>query len=499
MAETTELTREVASALKDYEHPTFLGLMRSVDPVLLAHGGPTALRVYRDLERDAHVHAVMQKRRFAVVGRPWEVLPASQRLRDRKAADLVKAQLEAMDFDGLCLGLLQGLLLGYAVAEVMWEVRDGALWAVAGLQRRSERFVFKARDEGGWETRLRTLQEPLEGEALPERKFIVHSCGAWDGNPYGIGLGHQLYWPVEFKRQGLTFWLVFADKYGSPTVVGEYEQGRATPAERSQLLTNLKHISQEAAITVPKGTVVRLLEATRSGSVETYEQLVRIMDEQVSEAVLGETGSTNQHGSGGSRARDQVGNAVRLEVAKADADLLSATLQRTLLRWIVELNCPGAGVPTVWRNFEEPIDLKGRAERDQLLFQMGFRPTLAEVQATYGGEWVDIKASLGTAGGAIPNPTGLPEGGVELGEGGPGEGDPVDALADQAEAAGAKAMAALLEPVKRLVRDASSLDEIRDGLLECYPDMDTPAFAELLTQAFLAANLAGRDQVRRGR
>ena len=74
--------------------------------------------------------------------------------------------------------------------------------------------------------------------------------------------------------------------------------------------------------------------------------------------------------------------------------------------------------------------------------------------------------------------------------------DPADRLANQVEAAAAGAMTGLLEPVRRLVKSAQSLAEIRDGLLDLYPRMDTAAFAEVLTQAFLASHLAGRVAVR---
>lgn len=49
-------------------------------------------------------------------------------------------------------------------------------------------------------TGLLTAENMLTGVELPERKFIVHRCNPEDDNPYGTGLGLQLYWPV-FKRK----------------------------------------------------------------------------------------------------------------------------------------------------------------------------------------------------------------------------------------------------------------------------------------------------------
>ena len=40
---------------------------------------------------------------------------------------------------------------------------------------------------------------------------------------------------------------------------------------------------------------------------------------------------------------------------------------------------------------------------------------------------------------------------------------------------------------------ASSLEEVRDRLLDAYPDMDVSGFAALMQRALAAAELAGRD------
>jgi phage gp29-like protein len=167
--------------------------------------------------------------------------------------------------------------------------------------------------------------------------------------------------------------------------VGEYPNG-TSKADQDKLLASLSTIASEAGIIVPQGMVVKLLEAARSGSIDTYEQLARYMDEQISECVLGETLSTNI-GSSGSLAAAKTHNEVRLELAKGDSDLLSDTLNETLIRWIVELNLPGANPPKLWREFAEVDDLKIRSEMDKNLVDMGFEPDLQYINETYGGKW----------------------------------------------------------------------------------------------------------------
>ncbi len=108
---------------------------------------------------------------------------------------------------------------------------------------------------------------------------------------------------------------------------------------------------------------------------------------------------TTSAGEAGSRALGEVHNAVRLELAKADADALSDTLNATLVRWLVELNLPGAPPPRLWWNFSTPDDLNTLAERDKRLSRIGFRPTLERITDVYGAGYEALAApAAGQAG-----------------------------------------------------------------------------------------------------
>lgn len=373
---------EIASIIRDHTRVrTYGGVLDNLDDTLRTRGQAKGLKLYDELERDPHAYAVLQKRKLAVTARPWQVDPASDRRDDRKAAELVRLQLQRLGFDRLTTDLLDATLKGYAVAEVLWAVEGTQVVAREVIARDQRRFAFLE----DMSLRLLTADRLADGEAVPERKFIVHRFGAKDGSPYGLGLGHKLFWPVYFKRQDITFWLTFADKFGTPTSVGKYPP-HTPKTDQDKLLEALRAIAQDAGVIVPEGMVIELLEAKRSGN-DTYEVLARYMDEQISECVLGETLTTNI-GDSGSRAASQTHNDVRIELARADADLLSETINSTLVRWIVDFNLPGAGYPTVYRLFDEAEDLEARARVDEALHRMGYEPeSIEQINETYGGKW----------------------------------------------------------------------------------------------------------------
>jgi len=403
------LGREIAGIERSIHEFLFYGGRPTVlingDDVLRTRGRSKGLKIYAELERDAHVLAVVSKRKRAVTAREWHVTPASQDAQDIAAADLVKATLAHLRFDKLTKSLLDAVMKGYSVVELMWDLVPGSALGLAGdsylvptkyKKRDQRRFVFDLEDR----PRLLVSGQALSGEELPPRKFIVHTYGEADDSPYGRGVGSALFWPVFFKRQNISFWLVFCDKYGSPTAVGEYPIG--TPEkEQNQLLQTLRGISQDAAIVVPQGFTAKLLEAARSSGGDSYKTMCAYMDAEISKAVLGETLTTEVGSSGGNRALGEVHDKGRVELAKDDADDVCYTLNSTIVQWIIDYNFPGRKAPEVWRSFDEPEDLDKAADRDTKLKEQGWVRTEESFRSTYGDGYQRLVAP-------IPAQNGLP-------------------------------------------------------------------------------------------
>lgn len=492
VASKKELTNEIATIGRDITAPLASFVLRPRDEVLLQQGGGKGLALYDSIRRDPHAGAVLRKRRTAVVAREWEVVAAGESPREQAAAELVRGALQLLPFDRFCLGLLNCQLYGYAVAELIWGAAtiEGVprLVPVKAKVRNPRRFVFAVETGRGEEQlRLLTLEAPVEGEALPDRKFVVARFGEEETeDPYGLGLGNPLFWPVYFKRQGIAFWMTFVERFAAPTTVGEYPPG--TPEEEQhKLLSALQALSNETGVIVPSGTVLKLLEAQRSGSIDSYEKLCRYMDEQISEVVLGETLSTNI-GRSGSYAASQTHQEVREELTDADADLLSDVLNDSLVRWIVEVNLPGAGLPKVWRVKPDEEDLAKRAERDERLVGMGFRPSLEYVTETYGGEWSEApapQASPARAEGVPP----APRPGPSFAE---PEPDRVDELRDQLDGLARGPVEAMTEALRREVEAAQDWPDLERRLLAFAAAHPVADLAALIGDATAVAELAGR-------
>lgn len=367
----------IADAKNDITIPYFSGALVHQDDTLIQRGGGKGLKIYDEIERDTHAAAMLEKRKKTLLARAWQIEPASEDDRDVAAADFCRERLKKLPFDRICESLLDATLKGFAVSEVVWK-RDGNRIVPDKIPSHDQRrFAF---DEN-WRPRLLTWTNMRDGMELPERKFIVHRYNVKGNNPYGLGLGSRLFWPVLFKREGIAFWLHFLEKFASPTVMGMTPYGTLSE-EQAKLLNVLRQLRSSSAITVPIGTDVKFLEAARSGSVD-YQDFLAYWDKQISITTTGET-LTTDIGSNGSRAASETHEEMLGLLVDSDADLLSETIKSQLLTWLVEYNFPGAGVPDIWRTRPKNEKADAEVNESKAKAATAVNSALMEVLATAG-------------------------------------------------------------------------------------------------------------------
>jgi phage gp29-like protein len=465
------------------------------DDTLITRGGgtPVGLKLYDELERDPKVFETLQKRKLALTSRVWKCEPpeGDTSRAAKKAADMVKSQLQGLGFNLLTTNMHDATMKGLSPHEIMW-ARDGnEIRATEALDVEPWIFQFKLQPDEDEYTfarcgvRLLTARNYSDGEKVPHRKFLLHRYGAKYNNPWGLGLGTRLFWPVFFKRQGIQFWLSFAERFGTPVPVGKYPSN-ATPTERATLKSALRAFQQEASIMVPQGMEIDLLEAARSG-IDTYERLCRYMDDQIAGVILGKSGGI---GSGGQLASAiNIENEVRLELTKADGELISDTLGQQLVRWIVDYNMPGTPYPRVYREIEEPTDVQKLAETKKTIFDMGFKPTLESIKEDFGGNYTEVNAKVPVVpGGASAAPI------AEFAEAEtPADQAAVDALVKSlADTQMQPLMSKMLAPVVKALHQSSDYQGALEKLVEIFPDVQLDDLQASLARALFVLDTWGR-------
>lgn len=478
-----ETGREFASTGdgRDITRPWVGSLALSEDSVLQHRGAPD-LKIYREVLSDDEVKSAFSQRQDALISREIKVEAGGERPVDIEAADAMRQQIDALGFDRITRLMHYGVFYGYAVSELIYGVRDNLLWIDEIKVRDRRRFRFSPKGE----LRLLTPQNIAAGEACESPYFWSFATGAdHDDEPYGLGLAHWLYWPTYFKRNDIKFWLIFLDKFGMPTVAGKHPEG-ATPEQKRNLLALTRAISTDSGVIMPEGMTLEMLSAARSGAAD-YQAMYNAMNEAIRRVTVGQISSSGG-ASKGIGGNESLQDKVLDSIVKADADVICESWNRGPGKWFTEFNFPDAAVPVVSRVFDEAEDLRDRAERDKLISETtGYRPTLATVKETYGGEW-ELK----------PEPvSGLPSAAIpaSFAESAPAQTDTVTLMAGRLNTELGPVMDSWISQIKTLVDTVQTADELRDGLTALIPDMSLDDYARILGEAMSAAALAGRNDL----
>lgn len=377
----------------------------SVEAAAGRHQGTVYELFAEMLEKDGHLYSVLQTRTNGLLGLRRAIHPANGTDAARAAAAKVEALLAAIpNLDGLLRALLDALAKGFAAVELLWGYApDGSLTVVDWIAHRQEFFAFDdaarllllappfrpAPADPGAPAELppivaagRSILPAAAAIAAPDRKFLAMRFGADARNRYGRGLCQHAYWYYWFKKNNLKYWAIANERFGAPTAIATVPS--AMPAEeRRRILDILQTLQADNSAVVPESIGLSLLESARSSGA-SFRELADWCNDEISKIVLGATLTSGEGRRSGSLALGSIHQLVRQDYLEADARLLEETLNATLLRWLAELNAPGAPPPHLRIDTEPPADLNAQADVDRQLLALGVPLPLRYFHERYG-------------------------------------------------------------------------------------------------------------------
>lgn len=447
-------------------------------------------------EKDLHYRAVLQTRTLAVAGLPIVIQPCDDSDQAKRVVDLVQTALADIDLSVIVAHLMDAVAKGYAVAEIIWDTAD-SIWRPREIIPR-EAHWFRFDVETG--RMLRLVDDSMEGAEIPPYRMICHVPPLAAGIPLLGGLARSALWAWVFKSYAMRDWARFVELFGQPIRVGKYHQG-ASPDDVAVLKQAAFSLGSDAAAVIPQEMALELIESgSQSASADLYHKLIDYLDRQVSKAVLGQTMTTDD---GSSLAQARVHNEVRLDLLRADAMAITATLTRDLLTPIVRLNMGDAApLPRCRLVVDEPEDLAALADQVVKLSQAGMPIPQSYVRNKFGiPEPVGDEPVLASASAQLPAQQAQTVLTLHATKPTVTRVDQDDAIdppthqTDQLEAATAPIWREIMDEIRRMVDEAESLPALRDALLAAYGSLPTDRLAEVMALAFAAADLAGRFAV----
>lgn len=471
MAQTTQLIDRIATRARSLDF-SFLGmLLPNPDPILRAQG--KSISVYRDMRSDPLIGSAIRRRKSAVKKLHWGLDRGAASARVAKA---VQSALDGVDVAQVAGQMLDATLYGYQPVEVMWAKSGGLLVPGALEAKPPEWFCFDPDNM----LRFRSRNAPMEGELLPERKFLVPTQDPTYQNPYGFADLSMCFWPLVFKKGGLKFWLGFAEKFGSAFSVGKLPRN-ASDKERGELLDSLEALINDGAAVIPDDGSIELVEmAGKSASADLYERLVMHCRSEISIALLGQNQTTE---ASANRASATAGLQVTDDLRDGDAEIVCANINQ-LIKWFCELNFDGADAPkfSMW---DQAAKDQLQAARDKSNYDAGARFTNSYWSRSYGYQEGDLQPSGAPAGGSLA--PAFAEGGTAPGV------SPVAAEISALESVGDVAFGGLVDQLQALVDRAGSLAELQTAMVGAYGGLDSDQLVKLMSAAFALAELKGMD------
>ncbi|MBO2925438.1 DUF935 domain-containing protein [Pseudomonas asiatica] len=442
-------------------------------------------------ERDLHYASVLGTRKLALAGLNIRIEAATDDAEDVRRADILREVVESAEFGEMQTDLTDALGKGYAVCEIIWD-RSGKTWMPERFEWRDPRFFMFDR-ETGQDLRLLDDADMVNGVALAPYKFIVHRPRLRAGLPIRGGLARLAAVGYMCKAWTWKDWMGFADIFGIPMRVGRYGPN-ASKEDIGVLMSAVANLGSDAAAVIPDSMRIDFTQAANvNGAGEFFKGLAEWWDKQMSKAIVGQTMSADD---GASLAQAKVHNEVRLDLLEADAKAESNTLNRMFVRPFCDLNfAPGRRYPRLIIDVPQPENLELLIKAVTAFVPLGLKIEQSVIRDKFGlpepAEGAEVLGAPAAADASVA---------TALNRERPAASAP-DIVDNQvktmAEAATAP-MGDLVEAIKELVDSVTSLEELRDRLIEAYPAMNADQMANAMADGMMAASLAGRYDILMG-
>lgn len=349
---------------------------------------------------------------------------------------------------------------GFGVYEINWEFENG-FFIPTLVERNYKNFIL---DNG--KIKFNSLGF---SEDIPFHKVIAATYKAKPNKPYGQPLIQTLFWLVEFKNASLQFWVELLERFGTPWVIGKTEGDKNALAEE---IYNM--LGGDGAVIDTEDDIK--IETAKDGG--NFKELVEYIDNQIREVILG--GNLTANVQGGSLAAANVHNEVREDLAQADENIVNQIIRELI--WIFqEFNKTTTVIKGKLKDKDDPN--KELADRDKIIYDMGYKPTKEYIETTYNIRVTEIEQKnnslIANSNISRANPiifNNLPQDELERNL------NNIDfsnlALTFQKQ-------------ISEIITQGGSFEEILANLFEAYPTFDTKELEDSLYKYLANASLLG--------
>ncbi|MBU2527678.1 MAG: DUF935 domain-containing protein [Bacteroidetes bacterium] len=292
----------------------------------------TLVETVRAMENsDPYLYGLTMTRKIAVTGLKRQITGG-----DPKVLEFVQYVFSKIkNFSWILYQMLSAIPCGFSITEVVWayDIITGKIVIQDLKPRYQDKFTY----DSEYKLKLITKEAPT-GIYMPEKKFLEFAYMSEYGCKYGQAVYQKIYWYWFFKKHATKFWAIFIERFASP-IVKVTQPKNAKSEDIAAVDTFLAGIKSATGVKVPFEFGIELLEAQRTGSINSFETFMEFLNRGMSIAELGQTLTSSAEQSG-SLAMAKVHNLVRLDILKSDITFIEAIINDYLIPWLVDYNFP---------------------------------------------------------------------------------------------------------------------------------------------------------------
>ncbi len=492
---------------------SFLHALPNPDPILRKTGN--RIETYRELEADWELFSAVELIHSGLKELEWEIKPNDA---PSDQVEWVETLAKHWDPYHIMTQCIEARNYGYQPFELVW--KSGKTWYIHKIiEKPQEWFNYSQHNELQFISKAHPTGKVIENPY----KFIVARNRPTYANPYGQSHYSRCFWPVAFKKGGVTFLIKFLEKYGMPWVVGKQPRNTGEK-ETNKFLGELHQMVQDAVAVIPDDSSVELMDAaSRGASSAVYMDFIKYLDRVINKVILSNELSMGTS-EGGSDIRGDAGQNMQVsqQVIASVAEMAEKVINEAIsMTWAKNFTTIPPEI-SIYR----PKDVqKPRAERDEIMTRQGVRFTrkyykdnfaladddfeLGEPNQSNEEKADSVKVSTTEAftqpgwyetfrEKMLENSQSIAFEQVDSVDKNTAESlKQLDALIEAS--AGEEALeitqqmlAGYLQPIFELVESCENYEQLQQQLFEVYPQLDSSALQERLSKAYFIADILGR-------
>ena len=450
--------------------------------------------LYRDIiAGHGHTQAEFTKRKLAVLSQDITDPGGIQPYRAKDPADVAAAEYikriigDIPAITEAVTHLLDSAIYPVSLVEKTWRPgSNGRRFDIAALTP----VPYDLLDYTAGHMRIRDIDplgNPLSTFHTPDpARYIIHRGHLLTSVPdtWGGPMRAVTFWWL-FATMGRDWWARFTERFGSPFLVGRYED--SDDRARSELEVAFSAAQRLFGLVISRETEIEVHEVAASGHADAFEKFHSVANREISKIIVGQTLSAEGQnlGFGGGQASAQ--ENVRDDYRAWDSQRLAVTLREQLFRPILDANGIPGNPPKISFGAQDETSLTDAAPFLTAITSAGLELT-DDAIATLGSQTgyqlrraVRPPAPQFSALSVATPPPRTPRETIAA-----ASRDASDAVAAAATPDMLAAFSGTLAPVRQIILDSTSPDDLTRKLTAFYADWSPGRVAPILENALVA-------------